>query len=285
MSITASHQPVHIPDWAWQRPETRVMLDARDIGGLFRFAQQYGGASQARIATAVGIGQGRINEIINGRRVVANLDVLTRIADGLHMPDDARITMGLAPSHTGVADLNVISGEISRVHPNQISVVEDIRRRVEDAQELDVLAVRGLGIVGLNDSLLRPALAMRTSARLRVRVLLLHPECSAARRRAAEIGESYESFAAGIRLALARLREVAAVNPVLDIRVGLYGRVPVWRLIRIDAVQYVSVFDALWEGHESTVYEVPDTPRGAFWAGFRRLYEDLWDTSETVCGE
>ena len=91
------HQPIQLPDWAWQRTETQQLLARRDIGALFRLAQRYGNASQARIAAAVGISQGRVNEILHRRREVVNLDVLLRIAEGLHMPDEARMTMGLAP--------------------------------------------------------------------------------------------------------------------------------------------------------------------------------------------
>jgi transcriptional regulator with XRE-family HTH domain len=54
--------------------------------------------SQARLATATGIGQGRLNEIINGHRQVARLDVLERIAGGLAMPDYAQVLFGLAPT-------------------------------------------------------------------------------------------------------------------------------------------------------------------------------------------
>jgi hypothetical protein len=75
---------------------------------------------------------------------------------------------------------------------------------------------------------------------LRMRVLLLDPDCDSAVQRAGEIGESPAAFTAGIKLTLARLKELAA-----------------------------------WEGHESTIYEVPQTPLGALWAGYRRTYEDL----------
>lgn len=283
MSIPLTGQPIHIPDWAWQRHETRTMLRERDIAGLFTFARTHGGASQARIAAAVGVGQPRVNEIMRGRRDVVSIDVLERIATGLHMPDDARIDMGLAPQQPSNDDLTAVSGEIAHVFPNQQPVAEQIRRRAHEANELDVLAVRALGIIGLNDSLLRPALLARTTP-LRVRVLLLDPDSPLAERRAAEIGESAEAFASGIRLALARLREVAATNPVVDLAVRLYARLPVWRVIRLDEVMYVSAFDAAWEGHESAVYEIPHTPRGAFWAGYRRGFEDLWDNSTPATG-
>ncbi|MCX5196931.1 helix-turn-helix domain-containing protein [Streptomyces sp. NBC_00249] len=66
------------------------------MGAVFRYVQQYSGASQARIAAAVGMTQARVNEIINRRREVSRLDVYERIADGLYMPDDARHLLGLA---------------------------------------------------------------------------------------------------------------------------------------------------------------------------------------------
>jgi transcriptional regulator with XRE-family HTH domain len=112
------YQPIRLPDWAWQRAETKRLLADRDIAALFRLAQRYGNASQARIAAAVGISQGRVNEIIHGRRDVANLDVLLRIADGLHMPDDARMALGLAPMRPP-ATLLGMSGEIAAVYLSQ----------------------------------------------------------------------------------------------------------------------------------------------------------------------
>src|SRR5919108_3189319 len=81
-------EPIELPDWAWERAEVRQALRARDMGAVFRYVQKYAGASQARIATAAGMTQARVNEIINGRRKVSRLDVYGRIADGLRMPDD-----------------------------------------------------------------------------------------------------------------------------------------------------------------------------------------------------
>ncbi|WP_406510675.1 helix-turn-helix domain-containing protein [Streptomyces sp. NBC_00212] len=72
------------------------------MGAVFRCVQQYSGASQARIGAAIDMAQGRVNEIINGRREVSRLDVYERIADGLDMPDDARHLLGRRPAGRGV---------------------------------------------------------------------------------------------------------------------------------------------------------------------------------------
>lgn len=129
--------------------------------------------------------------------------------------------------------------------------------------------MRGLGLIGLNDSVLRTHLARDD---VRVRVLLLDPEAPAAVQRAAEIGESPETLAAGIRLAEARLRELAEV---CDVAVYRYAMLPTWRLIRADDTMFVGAFDAGWEGHESATYKVVATAHGPLFRGHRRMFEAM----------
>ncbi|EGX55321.1 helix-turn-helix domain-containing protein [Streptomyces zinciresistens K42] len=141
------------------------------------------------------------------------------------------------------------------------------------ATELDVLAVRGLGLIGLNDSLLRACLPREQGGKgLRIRFALLDPDSEALARRAAEIGESAESLASGVRLTEARLRELADAG---DIGVWRYRMLPTWRLVRTDGTMFVSVFDAGWEGHESALYKVMETPHGPLYRGFRRMFEAI----------
>lgn len=270
-------EPVRLPDWAWERAEVRQALRARDIGAVFRHTQQYAGASQARIATATGMTQARVSEIISGRREVTRLDVYERIADGLHMPDDARHLLGLAASRerrTGGPAFDLAAfPEVVRVYAAQHSAAEEIQQQAREATELDVLAVRGLGLMGLNDSLLRACLPREQGGKgLRVRVALLDPDSDALARRAAEIGESAESLASGVRLAEARLRELAAAG---DVAVWRYRMLPTWRLIRTDGTMFVGAFDAGWEGHESALYKVMETPHGPLFRGFTRMFEAI----------
>ncbi|MGH4020548.1 MAG: hypothetical protein ACRDT0_15200 [Pseudonocardiaceae bacterium] len=140
------------------------------------------------------------------------LEVFERIADGLSMPDEARILLGLAPLHPAGLDHLGPSGraEVVAVYPSQQAAAADIRATVRHAREVEILAVRGLGIIGMNDSLLRPTVAGVSPCA--VRALLLDPESPAAHRRAEEIGESFESFAGGVRLAVARLRELVSIR-------------------------------------------------------------------------
>jgi transcriptional regulator with XRE-family HTH domain len=274
--------PIELPDWAWERIDVRKALRDRDMGAVFRYAQQYAGASQARIAVATGMTQSRVNEIINGRREVSRLDVYERIAGGLNMPDDARHLLGLAASRerrTGGAAFDLAAfPEVVRVYEAQRSAATEIQQLVREARELDVLAVRGLGLIGLNDSLLRSYLSRGPGqAELRVRVLLLDPESDAVPRRAAEIGESTESLSGGVLLSEARLREL---TDACSISVYRYRMLPTWRIIRADSTMFVGAFDAGWEGHESATYKVMETPHGPLFRGFRRMFDAVVDGAQ-----
>ncbi|MCX4688174.1 helix-turn-helix domain-containing protein [Kitasatospora purpeofusca] len=250
---------------------------------MFRWVQHHSGASQARIATQVGMTQSRVNEIINGRREVVRLDVFERIADGLNMPNDARRLLGLAPQRESRApgaafDLAAFP-EIVRVYSDQASAAAEIQRTARSATELDVLAVRGLGLLALRDSLLRPHLDRDGDEPPRLRVLLLAPDSPALIRRAAEIGESPESLSGGVRLAEARLRELAEIGRV---EVYRYRTLPVWRVIRLDKTLYVSAFDTDREGHESATYKVLATPYGPLYRGWRRMFDAMVDDAVRV---
>lgn len=272
--------PIDLPEWAWQRAEVREALRERNMGAVFRRVQQYGGASQARIATAVAMTQARVNEVINGRREITRLEVFERIADGLNMPDDARHLLGLASARDtrggGPAFDLAAFPEVVRVYATQSAASQDIQQLATSARQLDVLAVRGLGLIGLKDSLLRSSLTRREGQQaLQLRVLLLDPESPALAVRAAEIGESPESLAGGVKLAEARLRELSSV---CDLQVYRYEMRPTWRIIRLDDTLFVSAFDAGWEGHESATYKVMETPNGPLYRGFQRMFASMVET-------
>ncbi len=94
---TEGAEPVVIPADLWQRPDMISALTKRDIGHVFRLIRQFAGCSQTRIGVAVGLSQGKVSEIMKGAVQVTSLEVFERVADGLHMPDPARMTLGLAP--------------------------------------------------------------------------------------------------------------------------------------------------------------------------------------------
>lgn len=274
--------PLTLPEQAWQHSEVRQALRDRQMGTVLRWVQHHTGASQSRLSMAIGMTQSRVNEIMNGRREVSRLDVFERIADGLSMPDAARQVLGLAARRRalgGVAFDLATWPEIVRVYESQDAAAVEIQRAARSATDIDVMAVRGLGLLGLNSSLLRPHLDRDGDAPPRLRVLLLDPDSPAVARRAAEIGESAESLSGGIRLSEARLRELAADGGV---EVYRYRTLPVWRAIRLGSVMYVGAFDAEWEGHESATYKLVRTPGGPLWAGLARLFDAMVEDSTRI---
>jgi len=72
-------------------------LRARDVGRLFVLLHRYTGVSQTRLAIACDTTQPKISGYMRGTAKVEELSVFERIADGLNMPDPARIALGLAP--------------------------------------------------------------------------------------------------------------------------------------------------------------------------------------------
>jgi transcriptional regulator with XRE-family HTH domain len=86
-----------VPADLWDRPAMREALERRDIGAVLRLMRQYAGASQMGLSMRIGIAQPEISGIMTGRKRVTSLERLERVADGLDMPDEARMTLGLAP--------------------------------------------------------------------------------------------------------------------------------------------------------------------------------------------
>jgi transcriptional regulator with XRE-family HTH domain len=274
--------PLEIPASAWQKDDLCRALEARDMAEILRLIQRYSGVSQVRLANAAGMGQGRVNEIINGHRQVAGLDVFERIANGVSMPDEARVLMGLAPATAAARRAFAGHAEIAQVFERQADAEAELRAATSTAGVLDLLAVRALGLIGLTDSLLRGPLASRAD-HVRVRVLLLDPDSPAAAARASEIGESADAFTAGIRLCMTRLSEFGDY-PTVDLQLAVYADLPTWRIIRLDDILYLSAFGQWSEGHRSGMYKLSAAANGVLHAGFVRHFEDIWQRSRRVQG-
>jgi hypothetical protein len=150
----------------------------------------------------------------------------------------------------------------------------ELREHAVAAARVDILAARALGLIALNDSLLRGPLAARESP-VEVRVLLLDPDSEATGIRAAEIGESPESFAAGIRLALARLAEFGE-HRYVRMQTAVYSSLPTWRMLVFDGTLYLSAFATSSEGHRSGMYKFTASGDGVLHAGFLRHFDDMW---------
>jgi transcriptional regulator with XRE-family HTH domain len=271
------YEPIRIDDWAWKRDDIRKALQARDMAGILKFAQRYGGATQGRLALSTGVLQGRISEILKGERQVSSFEVIERIAEGLNMPDAARMLLGLAPRATDYSSR--LSDEIACIFPSQQEAAREIQQLMPSARTVHVLAARGLGIIGLNNSLLRESLlAHQPQDAISMRIALLDPSSEFARQRAREIGEPCQAFTRGIELTLDLLQDMAS-EAAIALEVYLYDELPIWRLISIDEILYASSFNERWEGHESQMYKIKPTLNGPFHSALTRLFRQTCASS------
>jgi transcriptional regulator with XRE-family HTH domain len=150
--------PLRIPEGFWRRDDVGNALDHRDIGALFRLLTRNTGASQTRIGTATGMPQGTVCLILNDKRVVSSIDVLERIADGLALPDEARLRLGLAPrggllgaQESGKEDTTkrrtaLTLGLLTAISPNTLtSVLRDSAGEAMEFTRATVVSAVGTG--------------------------------------------------------------------------------------------------------------------------------------------
>jgi tetratricopeptide (TPR) repeat protein len=134
----SAFDPPSIPAAFWERPDVCQALRRSDMGALFRLICQYTGLSQMRIATAVDLGQGRVSEVVNGIRKIRGVQVFQRIADGLAMPDHARILLGLSPRQ-------LMTGAPPRgTAPASSGQDAELLRQITAARSIDSAVVRVL---------------------------------------------------------------------------------------------------------------------------------------------
>ena len=131
--------PIALPDSFWHRSDVITALTSRDMGELFRLLCYKADITQTQIATAADLSQGRVSYIFHGKQRVRSLAVFRRIADGLDMPEHARILLGVGTDEpiTAVTHEPVsLSGDESRER--------DLLRQLASAGNIDTAVVQVL---------------------------------------------------------------------------------------------------------------------------------------------
>lgn len=166
---------------------------------------------------------------------------------------------------------------IVALHPNQAACAELLRHLLESASRVDILNIRGLGLLALTDSVMRSTLARRRT-QLSVRILTMSPTSAFVKVRATEVGDEPESLRSGIRLGKRSIDEMRRGG--VDITPRSYDRQAVWRLIVIDDRMFVSGFLPSIEGHDFPALELRHTGPKSLYSLFKRYFEELWDASQ-----
>lgn len=84
MSGTQSHRA--LPSELLASPEWQAACRRRDFAQIFRLVKVKAGIYPSRIAALCGMTPSRVGEIMAGRRSLAHIDVIERVADGLKIP-------------------------------------------------------------------------------------------------------------------------------------------------------------------------------------------------------
>lgn len=110
--------PIRIPEQIWRQDDVLELCRTQDADSLFRLAKKHGVTNEA-IGYWTGIDPGEISKRINGTKgPVRALDRWHRIADGLNMPDHARLELGIAPRRLRADDSpNDINRSPQIAHP------------------------------------------------------------------------------------------------------------------------------------------------------------------------
>ncbi len=174
--------PIALPDSFWHRSDVIAALSSRDMGELFRVLHFEAGITQIRIGTAAELSQGRVSYIIRSKQHVRSLGVFRRIADGLNMPEHARVLLGVATDDPPTA-----------VTPEPVSLAGDqgqpreLLRQLASARNIDADVVQVLqeetNAVRLLDRRLgAPAVAAKLEAHIAHLTVSLHHSLSPDRR-------------------------------------------------------------------------------------------------------
>jgi len=178
-----------------------------------------------------------------------------------------------APTVTGFPA--AAGSEIAGVFPSQLAAAQEILDRAASATVVDILALRGSELIGLAGPLRRAAAAVPAGQQVAVRVLLLDPGSSAARRRAADLGEPPGSFAEEISETVSQMAALASGLPRLRLELRCYRQLPVWRMIVINGIQYVSVLCPADPASPAAIYKLRQVAGGALYQGFQQVFDTL----------
>lgn len=149
------------------------------------------------------------------------------------------------------------------------------------AKEIRILAVRGLGIFALKDSLFWKYLPEKSAQQARLRILLLSPRSRFVEVRARELGESVDGSRKGIELAINQLLK-AKKRHNLNLEVRVYDELPVFRLFLMDDIGFISGFLDRTHGHDSPTV-LMRANEFSFFDIFDRFFESVWKYRSADC--
>jgi len=273
-----------MPPAAWHSEEAHKLLAVRDVGALFRLAQRFG-ISQGRLSAATSIPQGRISEILHGKRQVTSLELFERIANGLDMPDDCRMLLGLAPTKppTGGAEIGPLAEVgLLAAYPRRADVPAELWWQLftHARAHLDILVYAGIFLHEQYPDF-NALLTEKARAGCKLRVALGDPDSEQVRERGQE-----ERYGHGIetrcRVALLHYR------PLFDlpgVEINLHRTTLYNSIYRADDEMLVNAHVWGHNAYSAPVMHLRRMPGPCLFTAYAASFDGVWATSTPVVSE
>jgi hypothetical protein len=149
------------------------------------------------------------------------------------------------------------------ISPKQTPLAQNIVEEFRKAKEIKLLFVRGLGIIGLKDSLFWKLLPEKSAQQAHLKILLLSPYSKYIEKRAKEVGENIESARRGIQFVINQILE-AKKRYSLNLELRVYDELPVFRIFILDDKAFISGFLDGIHGHDATMYFIKSSELSLF---------------------
>lgn len=193
-------RPVQLSDDVWNDSDVLDLCRAQDADGLFRIARKHGYTNES-IGYWTGIDPVEISKRIRGAKgPVRALDRWQRIAEGLGMPDHARLLVGLAPREHNAGSRQSSAQASSEHAPIRQLVRTPARPSVPDDPMIDpqfpATLIDLLAQYSQTDNLLGPrSLLLAVTSQLTLVEQLLRAAREPVRSQLFEVGARYSEFA------------------------------------------------------------------------------------------
>lgn len=157
--------PIDLPAEIWTRPDVLAMCRRRDAHAILALvnSSKYR-ITQTQLAYWMNVETGVVNKIVNGKSgPVVRLDKWEKIADALHMPDEVRIALGLAPKNYSKRSASSVftherEDELSNPSEDEYSATDAATRPTGDGSSSKTLDDGAAVLRGFTSALSGPGL-------------------------------------------------------------------------------------------------------------------------------
>ena len=168
---------------------------------------------------------------------------------------------------------------IENVFSKRLEAQQEIDQKLVQASRIKLLGVQGMALFSDVRMVKRASLGKAIFEQRipkDIQILLLDPDSEYVAQRANELGvHSAEDIKQGILHTISDIKLLKDEAPDMSIEVRTYNAPPIWSLIFLDEILYVSSYAKGIPGYESRCYRVR-ARRGSLYYVFEKYFEYMW---------